>query len=83
MDLYQKYNICIREDDKWKVAFMILEGSCELTANMMFFGLTNFPIDIDSVQKPHNTSIKECYYCKNLNYVVCKCLMRLDVWQLT
>ena len=42
IDLRQRYNnICIKEKDKWKVAFTTLEGEFEPT--VMFFGLTNSP----------------------------------------
>jgi len=42
IDLRWGYNnMRIKEDDKWKAAFMMLEGSFEPT--VMFFGLTNFP----------------------------------------
>jgi len=34
-------NVRIKEEDKWKVAFMTPEGSFEPT--VMFFGLTNSP----------------------------------------
>jgi len=34
-------NICIKEGDKWKAAFMTNEGLFEPT--VMFFGLTNSP----------------------------------------
>jgi len=41
LDLRWRYNnIRIKERDEWKVAFIILEESFELT--VMFFGLTNF-----------------------------------------
>ena len=42
IDLRWGYNnVRIKEGDKWKAAFMILEGSFEPT--VMFFGLTNLP----------------------------------------
>ena len=42
MDLRWGYNnVRIKEDDEWKAAFMMLEGSFEPT--VMFFGLTNSP----------------------------------------
>ena len=42
MDLRWEYNnVRIKEGDKWKAAFTMLEGSFELT--VMFFGLTNSP----------------------------------------
>jgi len=42
MDLRWGYNnVRIKEEDEWKVAFTILEGSFEPT--VMFFGLTNSP----------------------------------------
>jgi len=42
MDLRWGYNnVRIKEGDKWKAAFMMLEGSFEPT--VMFFGLTNSP----------------------------------------
>ena len=40
IDLYWGYNnVRIKEGDKWKTAFLMLEGSFEPT--VMFFGLTN------------------------------------------
>ena len=42
MDLRWGYNnVRIKEDDEWKAAFMMPEGSFEPT--VMFFGLTNSP----------------------------------------
>ena len=42
MDLRWRYNnVQIKEEDEWKVAFTMPEGSFELT--VMFFGLTNSP----------------------------------------
>jgi len=42
MDLRQGYNnVRIKEEDEWKAAFTILEGSFEPT--VMFFRLTNSP----------------------------------------
>jgi len=42
MDLRWGYNnVQIKEGDKWKAAFTILEGSFE--PMVMFFGLTNLP----------------------------------------
>ena len=42
MDLRWGYNnVCIKEGDKWKVAFTIYVGSFELV--VMFFGMTNSP----------------------------------------
>ena len=42
IDLRQRYNnICIKEKDKWKVAFTTLEGEFEPT--VMFFGFKNSP----------------------------------------
>ena len=42
MDLRWDYNnVRIKEEDEWKVAFLIPEGSFEPT--VMFFGLTNSP----------------------------------------
>jgi len=43
----------------------------------------NISIDIGVVQKSYFTLVKECYYCEDPNYIVCKCPVRLDVWQLT
>jgi len=43
MDLRWGYNnVRIKEEDEWKVAFTIPEGSFEPT--VMFFGLTNSPV---------------------------------------
>jgi len=42
MDLRWRYNnVCIKERDEWKVAFMTPEGSFELM--VIFFGLTDSP----------------------------------------
>ena len=42
MDLWWGYNnVRIKEGDKWKAVFMMLEGSFEPT--VMFFRLTNSP----------------------------------------
>ena len=42
MDLRWGYNnVRIKEEDKWKAAFTILEGSFEPI--VIFFGLTNSP----------------------------------------
>jgi len=40
-------NVRIKEGDKWKAAFMMLEGSFELT--VIFFGLTNSPATFQAI----------------------------------
>ena len=48
MDLRWRYNnIQIKEGDKWKTAFTILEGTFEPT--MMFFELTNLPVTFQTM----------------------------------
>ena len=42
MDLKQGYNVWIKEEDKWKIAFTMPKGSFKPT--VMFFGLTNSPV---------------------------------------
>ena len=48
LDLWWGYNnVQIKEGDKWKAAFMILEESFEPT--VMFFGLTNSPVIFQTI----------------------------------
>jgi len=51
-----------------------------IKSSLLFTTLTL--INIDAAYKLHLILIQGCYCCGNLNYVVCKCLVRLDVRQL-
>ena len=47
MDLRQGYNVWIKEEDKWKIAFTMPKGSFKPT--VMFFGLTNSPVTFQAM----------------------------------
>ena len=40
-------------------------------------------MNIDTAWKPYLTPTKKYYYCGNLNHIVCKYPVRLDIQQLT
>ena len=45
--------------------------------------LSDTSMDINMVCKLHHLLPKRCYYCRDLNHIVQKCPVRLDVQQLT